>query len=419
MEERIAVVFPGQGSQYVGMGEKLFNVNPKCRQVFSQASKILGNDFLNLLFHGDIDELSKPHNNQPATLIVSYAYYVYFIDKFGYYPTMLAGHSLGEITALVCSNSISFVDGVKLAKIRGEIIEKNIITNGCMIAIMGNNFNEYIKIIADLKEKGKKIDISAINSPTQMTVAGIRNDVLETKILLEEKGAMCLEINLEYPFHTTLMNDTVNEFDKFLEQIDFKMPTIPVVSSVDGNIYGSTKNIRKNLSIQLNAPVLWKECMDTMINEKIDVFYELGPRGVLRNLYLDQNVSIFSLDNPKDLNDVICKFDNNYEICTNVKYKINAIKQVIKYILGCKNFEYDVNSYRSNIEIPYIKLYAYIYPFLDEIDIPSLYQIVNIYLAANKIIRHKFNSEKDANKYLNRLIINMRLYDLLHLEVMN
>ena len=98
---------------------------------------------------------------------------------------------------------------------------------------------------------------------------------------------------------------------------------------------------------------------------------------------------------------------------------IIAIKQVIKYILGCKNFEYDVNRYRSNIEIPYIKLYAYIYPFLDEIDIPSLYQIVNIYLAANKIIRHKFNSEKDANKYLNRLIINMRLYDLLHLEVMN
>ncbi|MFD8871353.1 ACP S-malonyltransferase [Streptomyces sp. NPDC059590] len=284
---RIAFLFPGQGSQVPGMGGDLLARHPDLvRPYFDTADEVLGIPLSRLCFEGDPEELRDTAVTQPAVYLASLVSAVVLREK-GVVPAAVAGHSLGEYTALVCAGVLDWVDALKLVRRRGVLMsEVNRRTPGRMAAVIGLPSDRVRELCEEVsRERGLVVEVANYNASRQTVVSGVVEGVAEVSRRVREEGASHVaELKVGAPFHCSLMADIAAEFGEHLDAVDFATPSLPVVANVTAGYVFSGEEARGLLRRQLAAPVRWQETLDLLAREEVSAFVEVGPGRVLTNL---------------------------------------------------------------------------------------------------------------------------------------
>jgi len=282
---KFAMVFPGQGSQSVGMLNELSDKYSTIKDTFTQASTVLGYDLWQLVQAGPVEELNKTWITQPALLAASVAIFRVWQEEQGAIPEFMAGHSLGEYSALVCAGVISFDDAIKLVELRGKLMQEAVPAGtGAMYAIIGLD-NEAIAKACEQAAQGQVVSPVNFNSPGQVVIAGNKEAVERAGILCKEAGAKrALPLPVSVPSHCGLMKPAAAKLAEALKRITFNQPKCPVINNVDVKMENDSQAIKDALIAQLYNPVRWTECVEYMAKNEITVLIEVGPGKVLTGL---------------------------------------------------------------------------------------------------------------------------------------
>ncbi|MGY5453462.1 ACP S-malonyltransferase [Agarivorans sp. MS3-6] len=282
---KLAFVFPGQGSQSVGMLAELVSEYPVVANTFQQASDVLGYDLAGLIANGPAEELNDTSRTQPALLAASVALWRLWNELGGTQPSMLAGHSLGEYSALTCAGVLDFADALKLVEYRGQLMQKAVPAGvGAMSAIIGLGNQEILDACAQAAES-EVVTAVNFNSPGQVVIAGHKAAVERANVLCKEAGAKrALPLPVSVPSHCALMQPAADELAGYIEGITFSEPQFDVINNVDVAIETDAKAIKLALIKQLYSPVRWTETVETMVSKGVDTLYECGPGKVLTGL---------------------------------------------------------------------------------------------------------------------------------------
>ena len=285
MSANIAFVFPGQGSQSVGMLAELGAEHPIVIETFAQASEVLGYDLWDLVQHDKDGELNQTHITQPALLTASVALWRLWLNQGGIVPSVLAGHSLGEYSALVCAGALDFSDAVRLVEARGQFMQAAVPPGeGAMAAIIGMD-DDAIAAACEASAQGQVVAPVNYNSPGQVVIAGSRSAVERAMVACKEGGAKrALPLPVSVPSHCALMLPAAEKLRTMLEGMQVRVPSIPVVQNVDAKVASSSEVIVNNLVAQLHQPVLWTNCVESIAASGVDLVVECGPGKVLNGL---------------------------------------------------------------------------------------------------------------------------------------
>jgi [acyl-carrier-protein] S-malonyltransferase len=280
---KIAFVFPGQGSQYVGMGKEIYESFDLAKEIFKEASAALEYDVSGLCFNGPKEELDKTFRTQPCILTVSIAIFRVLLSK-GIKPTVVAGHSLGEYSALVASEVFSFRDAVKLTEKRGQFMQEAVPEGrGLMAAILGLERNKVDDLCKSLQSG--RASPANYNCPGQVVIAGEKSAVEEAINLSKEAGAKrAVPLSVSVPSHCSLMADASRRLAELLDEIEFKNPVVPVVNNADAMFLDNIKDIKASLIRQISSPLLWEDSIRAIADSGIETFMEVGPGKVLSGL---------------------------------------------------------------------------------------------------------------------------------------
>lgn len=298
-----ALLFPGQGCQYVGMAKRLYEEYASVRRLFEEANELLDLNLSKLCFEGSLDELTKTENTQPAILVTSVAMFTMFVEEREVLPRFAAGHSLGEISALTCAGVISFPDAVKMVRKRGILMqEASSSSKGTMYAIHGMQRERVEEILEEDPLVSGRVVISNYNSPEQVVISGVKAATKEAAERLELQGARSIKLNVSAPFHCPLMQPAADEFREGLKDYVYRKPAFPVLSNVTARPYTDTTDISKILSLQIIKPVLWQDTMKFLQRSGISTVIDIGPQAVLRNLAVENvpSITAFSYDREND-----------------------------------------------------------------------------------------------------------------------
>ena len=284
--KKFAMVFPGQGSQTVGMLAELAGDYPIVQETFKQASEVLGYDLWQLVQEGPSEELNKTWQTQPALLTASVAVYRVWQQKYpALKPEVMAGHSLGEYSALVCAGVLDFQDAVKLVELRGKLMQQAVPEGtGAMYAIIGLD-NDAIINACKQAEQGEVVSAVNFNSPGQVVIAGAKAAVERAAALCKEAGAKrALPLAVSVPSHCALMKPAADQLSVSLESITLKEAGVSVLNNVDVKNEIEADAIRNALVRQLYSPVRWTEIVEKMAQNGVEVLVEVGPGKVLNGL---------------------------------------------------------------------------------------------------------------------------------------
>ncbi|EKN5980010.1 [acyl-carrier-protein] S-malonyltransferase [Yersinia enterocolitica] len=282
---KFAMVFPGQGSQSLGMLADLAAQFPIVEETFSEASSVLGYDLWQLVQQGPAEELNKTWQTQPALLTASVAIWRVWQHQGGKLPTMMAGHSLGEYSALVCAGVLDFKQAVRLVELRGKLMQEAVPEGtGAMYAIIGLD-NESIAKACEESAVGQVVSPVNFNSPGQVVIAGNKEAVERAGAACKALGAKrALPLPVSVPSHCALMKPAADKLAVALEEIEFQAPLFPVVNNVDVKTEVSPEAIRSALVRQLYNPVRWTESVEFIAAEGVELLLEVGPGKVLTGL---------------------------------------------------------------------------------------------------------------------------------------
>ncbi len=281
----LAFVFPGQGSQSVGMLKDLAAEFTEVEATFKQASDALGYDLWDVVQNGPAEKLNQTDVTQPAMLSAGVAVWRIWQAKGGAQPVMMAGHSLGEYTALVCAGALDFSDAVKLVAERGRLMQEAVPAGeGAMAAILGLDDDAVIQVCEDAAE-GEVLSAVNFNSPGQVVIAGQKTAVERALGVAKEKGAKrALLLPVSVPSHCALMKPAAQKLEQILADIELREPVIPVLNNVDVQAQSDAAEIRAALVKQLHSPVRWVETIRKMAADGVDSLIECGPGKVLAGL---------------------------------------------------------------------------------------------------------------------------------------
>ncbi|WP_036627376.1 ACP S-malonyltransferase [Pantoea sp. AS-PWVM4] len=282
---QFAFVFPGQGSQTVGMLADLATEYPQVEATFREASDALGYDLWQLVQQGPAEELNKTWQTQPALLAASVAIYRVWQSKNAPQPAIMAGHSLGEYSALVCAGVLNFVDAIKLVELRGKLMQEAVPEGtGAMQAIIGLD-DAAIRKACEESAQGQVVSPVNFNSPGQVVIAGNKEAVERAGAACKAAGAKrALPLPVSVPSHCALMKPAAEKLAVALEAINFNTPSVPVVNNVDVQCETSAEAIRSALVRQLYSPVRWTEAVEFMAAQGVTQLLEIGPGKVLTGL---------------------------------------------------------------------------------------------------------------------------------------
>jgi len=301
MKENLAFVFPGQGSQSVGMLGEISKQHPIVKETFDEASDVFGRDMWKLACEGPEDDLSKTEITQPIMLIAGVASWRAWQQASDVRPAIMAGHSLGEYTAYVCSEAISLAAGVLLVKARGELMRDACPGGtGKMAAIIGLDDQAIITVCQDAGQ-GEVVQAVNFNAPGQVVIAGHSAAIDRAIELAKAAGAKkAMPLSISVPCHSALMKPASESLAEALKATDFSQPKVPVINNVDAKIELNPDNIREKLISQLYSPVLWVDSINLMVESGIELAIECGPGKVLSgmNKRIHRKLGVVSLQDP-------------------------------------------------------------------------------------------------------------------------
>ena len=305
-----SVLFPGQGSQIVGMANDFYNNFKYVKEFFFEADDILNKKLSKIILEGPKEELEQTKNTQPAIFLVSYSIFNviknetnFNLDKAKFY----AGHSLGEYSALCCAGSLTFAQTTKLLKYRGSAMQNAVPSGeGGMIAILGVGINE-INEILEINRNNFTCYIANDNSVGQIVVSGKMKSIELFCSELKKKNYKFVKLPVSSPFHCPLMNNATNEMRQKIKDTDFKKPKVSIVSNVTANPTNSSDEIKKLLVEQIEKPVRWRETVNNMIKLNVNHFIEIGPGKVLSGLVkrINRNVKLNQVNTFQDIKTLI------------------------------------------------------------------------------------------------------------------
>lgn len=289
-----AFVFPGQGSQFVGMGKDLYENNALAKELFDKADEILGFKITDIMFAGTDEQLKQTNVTQPAVFLHSVISALCLGDDFK--PAMVAGHSLGEFSALVAAGALSFEDGLKLVAARANAMQKACEANpGTMAAIIGLSDEKVEEVCSEVSVDGQIVVAANYNCPGQLVISGNVEAVNAACEKLKEAGAKrALPLKVGGAFHSPLMQPAKDELQAAIEQTEFAAPSCPVYQNVDAKAHTDAAEIKANLTAQLTSPVRWTASVQAMIADGADDFIECGPGKALQGMIgrIDKNVAV-------------------------------------------------------------------------------------------------------------------------------
>lgn len=307
---KFAIAFPGQGSQSVGMLAELAEAYPIIKETFAEASAVLGYDLFELVMQGPAEELNKTWKTQPALLTSSVALWRLWQAQGGAMPAVMAGHSLGEYSALVCAGALNFADAVKLVELRGQAMQRAVPEGvGAMAAIIGLD-NDSIAANCEKAAEGQVVSPVNFNSPGQVVIAGHKEAVERANVLMKESGAKrALPLPVSVPSHCALMKPAAEELAIALDKLEVKAPVIPVINNADVATVTDPAAIKDALVRQLYSPVRWTETVERMASEEITFEIEMGPGKVLSGLVkrIDKRVDGGAINDVAGLQDALSK----------------------------------------------------------------------------------------------------------------
>ena len=292
---RMAFVFPGQGSQSPGMGKDLAEKFPVARQVFEEADDALGFAISQLCFEGPAEDLQLTENTQPAILTVSVAVFRVLRERGIEAPAFVAGHSLGEYSALVAAGVLNLSDAVRTVRARGRYMQEAVpVGTGAMAAILGGELSAVERICAEVR--GDQVcSVANFNSPNQSVIAGNTEAVDRAVELLKEIAKRVIKLKVSAPFHCALMKPAQDRLAEDLERLEFNNPAMPVVTNVDARPTTAPHELRNALVRQVSSPVRWVESVQLLIEQGVDTFIEAGPGKVLSGLMRQTNRDVKTL----------------------------------------------------------------------------------------------------------------------------
>ena len=304
MAGSIAFIFPGQGSQFVGMGKALFDAFPEAREIFERADAALGEKLSTLCFEGPEEAQKLTANTQPAILVTSVAAHAVFSRRFATAPAFVAGHSLGEWSALVAAGAIGLEDAVRSVRLRGRFMQEAVPEGqGAMAAILGLE-PEKVRAACDEVAEGEVVRPANYNSPEQTVIAGHAAAVERAQARCKELGAKrAVPLPVSAPFHSALMKPVQGRLAEVLAGVEVRAPGAPVVTNVEAAPNSDPARIRELLVEQVVAPVRWIECVQAMAGAGVTRMVELGPGKVLSGLVrrIDKSVDVVQVEDPASL----------------------------------------------------------------------------------------------------------------------
>ncbi|MCC2442987.1 ACP S-malonyltransferase [Bacillus cereus] len=351
--KKLGFIFPGQSSQYIGMGKNLYDEFKVARETFEEASETLGINLQTLCFDGPIDELTKTANAQPAILTVSVAAYRILMQELKLNPLFLAGHSLGEFSALSCAGVINLADAVKIVRKRGLLMQEAVpLGEGKMLAVVGLNEWDVESVCMKVSTGDSKVVIANYNSSNQIVISGHVNAVEKAKEHLDKMGGKTIPLKVSAPFHSPLMDAASIKFSKELEKYDYGSFQWPVISNVTATPYKDKQFVLPNLTNQMANPVQWQRSIQYMLNKGVDTFIEIGPKTVLKNLMQEftKKAQVFSFENTANLQGLRM---------AEVESKPDGLKLITSCIataVSTQNHNWDNKEYDKGVIVPYKKL---------------------------------------------------------------
>ena len=301
-----SIVFPGQGSQKIGMVKEFYEKYDLAKQIFKDADAILNVPITKIIFEGPDNQLNLTENTQPAIFLASYCIFEIIKKEFGYdfkKFKYFAGHSLGEYSALACVGSISFEDTLKILQKRGKFMQEAVPSGeGAMLVVLGISSKELDKILKENKDNYECF-IANDNSQLQVVVSGLKKDINLLSEDLNNKKIKNLKLNVSAPFHCKYMRKASERIASFINDLKINELEKPIISNVTAKETSSSKEIKLLLISQIEKKVRWRECVEYMTNNGVKNFVEIGPGKVLSGLIkrIDKNVNVSSINSEEDI----------------------------------------------------------------------------------------------------------------------
>tara|TARA_Y100000768_G_scaffold346665_1_gene294364 strand:+ start:760 stop:1689 length:930 start_codon:yes stop_codon:yes gene_type:complete len=305
-----SVLFPGQGSQNIGMARELFQNFSYIKDYFSEANELLNKDLSKIILEGPKNELDQTENTQPAIFLVSYSFFKIIENETQFKiknAKYFAGHSLGEYSALCCGNAISFEQTIKLLKLRGKAMQNAVPRGeGGMIAILGKSVDDINNILENNRDKFICY-LANDNSNGQAVISGLTKDIKLLGDELSKKNIKFINLPVSAPFHCPLMKNATEEMKDLINTTEFKNPIVNIISNVTANPLNNSEEIKKLLIEQIEKPVRWRESINNMISLGVTSFIEIGPGKVLSGLIkrIDRNIKLNQVNNLMDAKKLI------------------------------------------------------------------------------------------------------------------
>lgn len=355
----ITIIFPGQGSQFIGMGKALCEEYRTAEETFEEASSHLGFDIGRICFRGSMMELNRIENMFPAILTASVALFRVYMEEIGIAPALTAGHSLGEYSALVCSGVMEFGDALKIVRIRAQLADDPMYTQpGTMTVINGIDRETVEKECKIICSRGITVGIACYNSVDQLVVSGKNDGILELEDKVIELGAQITPMLMSPPLHSPLMLTASEKLRQELEQFRFGTPRWPVISNVSALPYGNeAEDIINNLARQMIMPVRWSDTMEYMKAQGTKIIIEMGNQAILTNIAKNNNYGFetYSFGQKNDRNTLLQKISHKAREKKQPQTVPDAgiISRCLAIAVSVPNSNWNTDEYIKGVEEPY------------------------------------------------------------------
>lgn len=390
---KIAFLFPGQGSHYIGMGRTLYESFAEVRETFEEANQVLGFDLKKLCFEGNMDELTKTENTQPAILTVSVAAYRVYMKEIGVKPDFMAGHSLGEISALCSAGALDFTDALRIVRQRGIFMQEAVTPGvGGMVAINGASPSIVMEVCQMVSTEAEFVVVSNYNSPNQIVISGHQKALREAGEELKTAGATVIPLRVSAPFHSPLMKPAADRLKLELDKYTFSQLKYEVISNVTAEPYPAQDSIRDYLTKQLVHTVRWLDSMEYLISQGVELTVELGPQTVLRNLMkkIAPQIKSYAYDDGADSRALKTELAVVEQQPKLIKNGMDVIIKCIAEAVCTKNNNHDEQEYQKGVVEPYQQITR----MKDEIEKANREPTAAEVSSAFEMLKRVFNTKK-------------------------